>query len=98
MLAELSAISCWEIAILVEKGRIGFNLPIETWMNLALDYNKIKLIELLPKIAIMASKFGNTFHGDPADRIITATALYTNSILITKDSKITQSMIVETVW
>lgn len=94
----VSAISCWEIAMLVEKGRIEFNMPIETWIHLALDYKKIKLIELLPKIAIMASKFGNSFHGDPADRIITATAIHTNSILITKDSKIAQSKLVETVW
>jgi PIN domain nuclease of toxin-antitoxin system len=77
----VSAISCWEVAMLIEKMRIAFSLKIEEWIKLALDFDKIKLISLSPEISIQAVKFGKDFHGDPADRIIAATSFLTNSVL-----------------
>jgi PIN domain nuclease of toxin-antitoxin system len=94
----VSAISCWEVAMLVAKRRIEFNIPIEDWIKLALEYNKIRLIHLTPEISIQAAYIEQPFHGDPADRIITATALLTNSILITKDKKIIESTLLKTIW
>lgn len=75
----ISAISCWEIAMLVEKMRIEFSIPIEKWLKLALM--KVHLIPLTPEISIISSRL-NPFHGDPADRIICATAKFNNSYLI----------------
>ena len=94
----ISTISCWEIAMLVEKNRIALTLPIESWLKLAIDQYNIQLIPLFPEISINAAKLGSEFHGDPADRIITATALYTNSILITKDKHIRDSKLIKTIW
>jgi PIN domain nuclease of toxin-antitoxin system len=94
----ISAISCWEVAMLEQKKRLELNLPLEIWMDLALKNNKVKLLPLTPEISIKSSKLGLQFHGDPADRIITATAIHHNSILISKDSKIIESNICPTIW
>jgi PIN domain nuclease of toxin-antitoxin system len=94
----VSAISCWEVAMLVEKKRIDFNLSIDVWIKLALEFEKIQLIPLQPGISIQAAKMGDAFHGDPADRIIAATAMISNSILITKDKKIRETDLIKTIW
>ena len=91
----ISAISCWEVAMLVEKKRIEFKFPIEQWLNLALE--KVQLLPLTPEVAILASRL-SPFHGDPADRIITATAIINQSNLITKDERIISSNLVKTIW
>lgn len=93
----VSAISCWEVAMLIEKKRIGFSIPIEIWMEMALNFNKIKFIPLSPEICILSSKLEN-FHGDPSDRIITATSIIKKSVLITKDDKIISSKCTKTAW
>jgi PIN domain nuclease of toxin-antitoxin system len=94
----ISAISCWEVAMLVEKNRIAFSMPIENWMKLAVDFEKIELIPLTPEISIQAAKLGPDFHGDPADRIIAATSLLTKSTLITKDLKLREYKSIKTIW
>jgi PIN domain nuclease of toxin-antitoxin system len=94
----VSAISCWEVAMLVEKKRIAFSLSIDEWMKLALEFEKIRLLPLTPEISIQSVKLGNNFHGDPADRFIFATALATNSTLITKDKKIREYDSSNTIW
>ena len=42
----VSIISCWEIAKLVEKNRLTFECPLEEWLELALDYPGIQLLQL----------------------------------------------------
>lgn len=81
-----------------KKNRIEFSLPIESWIKLALAYDKIELIPLYPEISVYSSKLGNSFHSDPADRIIVSTAMFTNSPLITKDEKIRNLNIIKTIW
>lgn len=92
----ICAISCWEVAMLVEKKRIGFSFPIDEWINLALS--NVLLLPLSPEISIKAARLGNTFHGDPADRIITATAILNGCPLITKDERIQNSGLLSTIW
>lgn len=94
----VSVISCWEVAMLVKKNRIAFAISIEEWIKLALEYDKIRLLSLTPGISIQAAKFGSEFHGDPADRIIAATSLLTDSFLITKDQKLNEIEYLNTIW
>jgi len=84
----ISAIACWEAAKLVEIGKLSMACPIEEWMEGALLYPGIRLIELTPQISIESTKLPGNFHKDPADQIIVATARIYNIPLLTADEKI----------
>lgn len=84
----VSVISCWEVAKLVEYGRITLPLPIAEWMELALAYPGVQLVSLTPLIAIKSSRLPGPFHRDPADQIIVATARVLDCPLLTADARI----------
>ena len=84
----VSAISCWEVAKLVERGRLDLPDPLEEWFELALSYPGVILIELTPTIAIESARLPGEFHRDPADQIIVATARVHDCPLLTSDSRI----------
>ena len=92
------AISCWEVAMLVEKKRLKFNQDVLSWIRLALDLPKIVLAPLLPEIAVRATRLGRAFHDDPADRLIVATALHHDATLVTADKRIRAFGGVSTIW
>ncbi len=81
----VSAISCWEVAKLVELGRLGLAGSIAEWMEQAIIYPGIELLPLTPHIAIESTKLPGNFHRDPADQIIVATARVHNLSLLTVD-------------
>lgn len=93
----VSAISCWEIAKLVQRGRLALPLELAEWMNTALSYPGLRLIDLRPEIAIESTRLPGDFHNDPADQIIVATARVWNCPLVTSDSKILQYAHVRTI-
>jgi PIN domain nuclease of toxin-antitoxin system len=64
--------------------------PLEEWMEQALAYPGVQLIELTPRIAIESTKLPGSFHRDPADQIIVATARVYDIPLLTADSRIVQ--------
>jgi PIN domain nuclease of toxin-antitoxin system len=66
----ISAISCWEVAKLVEYGRLELACPIEEWMEQAVAYPGMQLLELTPRIAIESTKLPGNFHRDPADQSV----------------------------
>jgi PIN domain nuclease of toxin-antitoxin system len=84
----VSAISCWEVAKLVEYGRLVLPYPVEEWMEKALAYPSVRLLELTPRIAIESTRLPAPFHTDPADQIIVATARTSDSAVVTLDGKI----------
>ncbi|MEK6304519.1 MAG: type II toxin-antitoxin system VapC family toxin [Acidobacteriota bacterium] len=84
----ISAISCWEVAKLVEYGRLTLPCTINDWMTEALAYPGIRLLELLPQIAVESTRLPPPFHKDPADQIIVATARVHDCELLTLDHKI----------
>lgn len=94
----VSAISCWEMAMLVAKERIKLSIDIQFWVNEALNYPGVKLLELKPEIAVLSTRLPGIFHGDPADRIIAATCLYHKAGIITRDKKITKWGHVPVYW
>ena len=83
----ISIFSCWEVAKLVEKGRLILPLPVESWLNIATAYPGIRLIDLTIPIIVQATQLQG-FHNDPADQIIVATAKVYNCLLLTADNKI----------
>ena len=84
----ISAISCWEVAKLVEKGRLVLPRSIANWMQNALAYPGITLLELTPEIAVESTSLPGSFHKDPADQIIVATARIHDCLLVTADQEI----------
>lgn len=81
-------ISCWEVAKLVEYGRLVLPNPIADWFDLALAYPGIQLLDLTPRIALESTQLPEGFHRDPADQIIVATARLYGYPLLTSDAKI----------
>ncbi len=93
------AISCWEVAMLVAKGRLELDRPVPTWIDQALGLPRVGLIPLSPAIAVSAAEIGDEFHGDPADRMIVATTKHlSHAVLVTRDREIRDSQIIPTVW
>jgi PIN domain nuclease of toxin-antitoxin system len=83
----ISIFSSWEVAKLVEKGRLILPLPVESWLNIAASYPGVRLIDLTIPIIVQATQLKG-FHNDPADQIIVATAKVYNCLLLTADHKI----------
>jgi PIN domain nuclease of toxin-antitoxin system len=81
-------ISLIEIARLVQKGRIILPKLIHEWFDIALAQQGVILISITPEIAIDAANLPGSFHKDPADRIIVATARAYDCPLVTADKEI----------
>lgn len=84
----VSAISCWEVAKLVSLGRVVLPLPIERWFAASLGYPGLTVIPLTPHIAIDSTRLPGTFHRDPADQLIVATARTLGAPVATADLKV----------
>lgn len=93
----ISAISCWELAKLVEKNRIGFSIPALNWIRRSLNEYEIRIADLSPEIAVESTLLRG-FHKDPADQIIAATSRILGIPLLTSDKKMLEFSDVETVW
>ena len=85
---RISAISVWEIGMLEARGKIKFTVNCIDWVNEALSAPGISLEPLSPEIAIESSRLPGDFHGDPADRIIVATARKLGATLVSSDKEI----------
>jgi PIN domain nuclease of toxin-antitoxin system len=83
----VSPISCWELATLAARGRIRLTMGIGDWTARALV--RATLLPLTAEIAVEAGGLGAAgFHGDPADRLIYATAVASGAKLVTRDEHI----------
>ena len=84
----LSVFSVWELGMLEAKGRIQLSAPCEEWVRKALATRGLTLAPLTPEIALESTRLPGSFHGDPADRIIAATARRMGARLLTRDGKL----------
>ncbi len=84
----ISIFSCWEVAKLVERGRISLPFPVEDWLHLALTEPGIRLLQLTPRIIVESTQLPGTFHRDPADQLIVGTARVYACPLMTMDTQI----------
>jgi PIN domain nuclease of toxin-antitoxin system len=91
-------ISCWELTMLVSKGRIKLDRDVRTWIKEALPEDGCRLIPISPSIAVTAGTLNHGFPGDPADRLIVATAMEINAALVTKDREIRDFQGVNALW
>ena len=86
----VSVMSCWEIAKLVSLGRLALGQKVDGWMRQALAYPGVQLIGLSLEIALEANQLPGTFHRDPVDQLLVATARVLQIPFLTADGKILQ--------
>jgi PIN domain nuclease of toxin-antitoxin system len=85
---RISPITLWEISMLAERSRINLEMGTLAWIETALMHAGIGLEPVNPIIAVDAGRLPGNIHGDPADRIVIATARFLNCPLLTTDRKI----------
>lgn len=91
-------ISVWEIAMLLQKGRIQVQTDPLTFINLVLQANKARVQAITPFIAILATQFPAQINQDPADRLIAATTLAEHATLVTADRNLQAANLIPTLW
>ena len=84
----VAAISAWEAAMLEAKGRIRLPVDCLEWIHRALNAPRLSLLALTPGIAVASTRLPGDVHGDPADRILLATAREHNLVLVTRDERL----------
>ena len=84
----VSAISCWEVAKLVQLDRLDLDLPVAVWLEKAVAYPGCRELALTRRIAVELTTLPGQFHKDPADQIIVATARVWRCPLLTVDGKL----------
>jgi PIN domain nuclease of toxin-antitoxin system len=81
----VSAITPWEIGLLVSKGRLQLGADVMEWLRAALAKPGVRLTSLEPEIAVASTRLPFEMHADPADRILLATARHLGATLVTAD-------------
>ncbi len=94
----ISAISTWEVAILVSRGRLELTMSVGDWVAASEAIPFLNFVPVSNSIALKSVELPGALHNDPADRIIIATAVSMGAILVTKDEKIRNYPYVKTVW
>lgn len=84
----VSAISAWEVGMLVRRGRLALSMPVEEWLLAVQSLEGVSIIPISAEIAVQSANLPGEFHQDPADRMIVALARERNASLLTADEKI----------
>jgi PIN domain nuclease of toxin-antitoxin system len=83
--ALISAITPWEIGLLVGKNRLNLGKDVLVWIRQALEIPGVQLAPLELEIAVASTRLPFEMHPDPADRILVATARHLGATLVTAD-------------
>ncbi len=89
----LSAISLWEVQMLVRKGRLKLPMPLEQWFSKAAAPDAVEIVPITAEVILALDQLPRSFHGDPADRLIVASALSRGVPLATEDGGIRRSRV-----
>jgi PIN domain nuclease of toxin-antitoxin system len=93
---RVSDISLWEISMLVSRGRIQLDLPLREWLERATAPPLVRTHRVTPAIAAEMALQPDSFHRDPADRILVATTRTVGATLVTSDKRIIKAGLVDT--
>jgi PIN domain nuclease of toxin-antitoxin system len=94
----ISAISAWEVTLLVHRGRLRLGLPVEDWIARSEALPFIRFVPVDNAIAVRAVNFPDPCHSDPADRLIAATALLRGLPVVSKDDKLHALPSIRSIW
>jgi PIN domain nuclease of toxin-antitoxin system len=95
---HVSCISSWEIALLVERGRLRLALDVRDWLCRCEALPFLTFVAVNNAIAVESVRLPDFPHADPADRIIAATALSLGAALVTRDDKLRNYPHLKTIW
>ncbi len=93
---EVSDISLWEVAMLYSLGRIRLTIPLREWLDKAVAAPLVRRHGISPAVAAELASLPGSFHRDPADRILVATARVLGATLVTRDRRIAEAELVDT--
>lgn len=93
---HVSDISLWEVAMLQSLGRIRLALPLREWLDRAVAPPLVRRHGISPAIAAEVATLPDSFHRDPADRILVATARVLGATLLTSDRRIADASLTPT--
>lgn len=94
----VSAITAWEIAMLVERDRIALAMDLDEWLLTVESLEGIAVVPVSARVAVQSATLPGAFHKDPADRMIVALARERNAVLVTADEKIQRYPHVRWAW
>ena len=95
---RVSAISTWEVAMLVSRGRLELTTDVADWIAHNEAAPEITFVPVDNRIALRSVQLVDFDHRDPADRLIAATALGLNAVLLTADARLRAYAPLVTVW
>jgi PIN domain nuclease of toxin-antitoxin system len=95
---QVSAISAWEVALLVERGRLELTIDVADWIARAESAPEMRFVPVDHRVGIRSEQLVDFPHKDPADRMIVATALNLGAALITADRRLRDYAPVTTIW
>jgi len=84
--------------MLVAKGRLRLDRDALVFVRQALALPRVELLPLTPEVAVAAAAFASEFPGDPADRMIAATALEAGASVVSKDARLRSLRELKTIW
>lgn len=94
----VSSMSAWELAMLVERGRVALSMDIASWLDTLSRIDAVQMVPFDSEIAVKSVQLPGDFHKDPADRIIVATARKFAAPLVSADEKIRAYPHVRAIW
>ncbi len=92
-----SDISLWEIAMLVACGRLDPGMDARAFLEDMIAARQVRVLPITPAVAVL-SQADAFAHGDPADRLIAATAQLHQAVLVTADSRLRKLKDITTIW
>lgn len=92
----VSEISLWEVATLVELQRVRLSMGLGTWLQRATAAPLVERVGITPEIAAEVAVLPASFHRDPADRLLVATARHLGATLVTDDARIVDAKLCAT--
>ena len=90
-------ISLWEIAMLVARDRLDPGMDARQFLDDLVSARRLHVLPITPEIAVLSQSDAFS-HGDPADRLIAASALLHRAPLVTSDTKLRKLREIATVW
>ena len=94
----VASVSIFEITTLERRGRLRFKFSAADWLARLRRLPEYRIEPLADDITERAGQFGEAFPGDPADRMIAATALLRRAALVTQDEKLRKIEYLNTIW
>lgn len=94
----ISSITAWEIALLVQKGRLALSTQIDDWLATVSEIDSVRFVPVDNDMAVQSTQLPGVFHPDPADRMIVALARHVSAPVVTADTRIRSYPHVKSIW